>query len=85
MELQAVATCLLDEVAILVDVAVALLLQLLDDLALLLGLLAVTVDLVLQGLLLLLQHLHQTLLFLSRLCRFDHVLLTRHNVKREVQ
>lgn len=68
------ATCLLDEVAVLVDVAVALFLQLLDDLALLLGLLAVGVDLVLQGLLLLLQDLDETLLFLGYLCRFDHVL-----------
>lgn len=68
-------TCLLHEVAGLVDVTVALLLQLLDDLALLLGLLAVAADLVLQGLLVLLQELHEVLLFLSGLRGFDGVLL----------
>lgn len=77
------STCLLDEVAVLVDVAVTLFLQLLDNLALLLSLLAVAVNLVLQSLLLLLQDLDKTLLFLSSLCRFDHVLLTKHSVQSE--
>lgn len=76
VEFQAIAwsTCLLNEVAVLVDVAVALFLQLLDDLALMLGLLAVGIDLVLQSLLLLLQDLDETLLFLCCLCGFNHVL-----------
>lgn len=63
------------EAAGLIDVAVPLSLQLLDDLALLLGLLAVSIDLMFQGLLVLLEELHEVLLFLSRLCSFDHVLL----------
>lgn len=66
---------LLHEAAGLVDVAVALLLQLLDDLALLLGLQAESTDLVFQRLLVLLQQLHQALLLLSGECSFDHVLL----------
>lgn len=58
-------TCLLYEVAGLVDVAVTLFLQLLDDFALLLGLLAVAVDLVLQRFLVLLKELDKVLLLLS--------------------
>ena len=65
---------LLHEAAGLVDVAVPFLLQLLDDLALLLGLLAVPADLVLQRLLVLLQELHDLLLLLRRQRGFDHVL-----------
>ena len=68
-------TCLLHEAAGLVDVAVSFFLQLLDDLVLLLCLLPVATDLMLQGFLVLLEELHQALLFLSRLCSFDRVLL----------
>lgn len=53
------------EAAGLIDVAVPFSLQLLDDLALLLGLLAVSIDLMFQGLLVLLEEFHEVLLFLS--------------------
>lgn len=49
----------------LIDVAVPFFLQLLDDLALLLSFLAVSTDLMFQGLLVLLEELHKVLLFLS--------------------
>lgn len=68
-------TCLLYEGAVLVDVAVTFFFQLLDDLALLLGLLAISIYLMFQGLFLLLENLHKALLFLSGLGRFYHVLL----------
>lgn len=58
-------TCLLHEAAGLVDVAVTLFFQLLDDLALLLGLLAVAADLALQRFLVLLEELDEVLLLLS--------------------
>lgn len=58
-------TCLLHEAAGLVDVAVTFFLQLLDDFALLLGLLAVAADLVLQRFLVLLKELDKVLLLLS--------------------
>lgn len=58
-------THLLHEAAGLVDVAVALFFQLLDDLALLLGLLPVPADLMLQAFLVLLKKLDNVLLLLS--------------------
>lgn len=56
--------CLLHQGVGLVDVAVALFFQLLDELLLPLGLLTVAADLVFQGFFVLLEELYQILLFL---------------------
>lgn len=62
------------EVTGFVDVAVSLLLQLVDDLALLLGLLLVVLDLLLQVLLALLMELHKVQLLLCGPCCLQQVL-----------
>ena len=68
-------TDLLREVGRLVDVAVALLLQLVDDLALFLRLILVVLDLLLEVLLRLAVQLHQVQLLVRVLRRLPHVLL----------